>query len=709
MYDQFHEPEDPFYSKLQSVDFKNFFKQCHEKEVFKNLSIYIVSSWVLIQVLSVVWEPFGLPKIAMTYLLLVLLIGFPLYIYLIWQYRLKPLESKLSRRGELKISADKGRSIKGNQVLKKRKIHLPGIHFYSPFQKMYFTSLFVITLITIFSASLIVKANFINEKNSSVFTFPEETDNDRIAVLPFENNTSDASLDVVGKMAVDWIMHGITQNKVGQVISPRIVEDYTKVIKSSLIPRGENAVLKEYLQPAKVVTGTYYLNNGRLLLQCSVLDGNMNKTLVSFEVTECNPDKPLDCIETAKQRVLGYLLSKEKKTLGIEETPPNFKAYKLWLEAEALLQIQSSEHIKYINEAIKADSSFFKPKLDRVAYYYNRDQFAIADSLLRMLADETGTKKEQLNMINHYEACFRGDNKTAYKTYTDEYNIAPVDLELNLSAMVLALQFVNRPQDVDNIFLAMDMKDFDLDNCISCEYRYFVKGLANLELGKIEETLELLHPFARKAGQQWIKEVLMKAYVKNSDTLAVNELLEQIRLLGSTEYWEMMMLKTGIEYLKIGNGTEANRYHDEILAYFDDKEKNLTQSEKELQAQIVFYKKDYVKAKELFERLLPNSKDRISNTAYLAMIYYQNGKEAMAQRTITQLNEYRTSYQFGEVDYAMAQYYAFNGNEKSTMDYLLKAVAAGKRFTSSTFQNDLIFKPYYKLEAFQKILKFWYD
>ena len=425
------------------MNLKEFFKECIKKEVFKKLSLYIVSSWVLIQVFSEIWEPIGLPKISMTYLLLILLIGFPLNIYLLWKYRLKPKEYKIIRRDALRISTESDDTKEDTRRIKKKKFHLLGIHFYSPFQKMYFTSLYLITFITIFTAALIVKANFIKEENMTVFTFSEEPDNNRIAVLPFKNNTLDTNLDVVGKMAVDWIMHGITQNKAGEVISPQIVEDYTNVLKSSFITNGENGVLKEYLKPSKVVTGTYYLNKGRLLLQCSVLDGNMNKTLISFEVTKCDPESPLTCIENVKQRVLGYLLSKEKVVIGIEETPPNFKAYKLWLESDALSRMQAPKQLDFINEAIAADSSFFKPKLDRVAYYYNRDQFEIADSLLQRLKDETGTKKQQRNMINHYEACFRGDNKMAYKTYKEEYRIAPTDLEISLSYKVLALQFVN--------------------------------------------------------------------------------------------------------------------------------------------------------------------------------------------------------------------------------------------------------------------------
>ncbi|MBT8264100.1 MAG: hypothetical protein KJN75_02070, partial [Muriicola sp.] len=275
---------------------------------------------------------------------------------------------------------------------------------------------------------------------------------------------------------------------------------------------------------------------------------------------------------------------------------------------------------------------------------------------------------------------------------------------------VLALQFVNRPQDVDSIYNAMgDMEDFDLDVCVSCEYRYFAKGMANLELDRVEDALELLAPYARTAGHEFIKEVLMNGYIRNGDDQAAVELLEHIRLLGRIEYWQVMMLKAGLEYLKIGKTAEANSYFDQILAFFNEKGATLTQGEKELQAEITFYAGAHPKAQELLENLLPNGIDRIANIAYLAMSYYSNGDEVKAQETIGKLNDVRKRYQFGDVDYAFAQYYAFTEDEDKSMEYLLKAVAAGKRFTSTTFQNDLLFKPYNDSGAFQKVLQFWYN
>ncbi|PIX09000.1 MAG: hypothetical protein COZ75_09070, partial [Flavobacteriaceae bacterium CG_4_8_14_3_um_filter_34_10] len=67
------------------MNLKAFFNQCHKKDVFKMLSIYVVSSWVLLQVLAVTWHPLGLPDKSVTYLIIVLLLCFPIYIFYIWK------------------------------------------------------------------------------------------------------------------------------------------------------------------------------------------------------------------------------------------------------------------------------------------------------------------------------------------------------------------------------------------------------------------------------------------------------------------------------------------------------------------------------------------------------------------------------------------------------------------------------------------------
>jgi len=698
------------------MKFKEFISECHEKDVFKNLSIYVVSSWVLIQVFSVVWEPFGMPKIAMTYLLLLLLIGFPLYTYLIWKFRLKPLESKLSRREGLKFTAKQATSKSAEGVIKKRKIHLPGIHFYSPFQKMYFTALFVISLLSAFSAALIVRANFIDENAMGAFTSQfeaiENNKNNRIAVLKFENNTTKDNLDVVGKMAEDWIMHGISQNKIGQVISPKNVQEYSKVMKASIMPTGDNSVLKEYLKPSQIINGTYYLNNDQLLMQCSILDGTFNTILVSFDPVQCGVDNPLDCIEELKQRILGYFISRGKdKQVGLEETPPKYRAYQLFLEANEISYYEP-EHIRLLNEAIEADSAFFKPKVDRISAYYNQNKFAIADSLLRVLSnDRSLANTRQKNILLSYESLLAGDNRNAYMYWMEEYKLEPFNLELSASAMVLALQFVNRPQEIDTIYNAYGLKDKDLE--VTNEYlesRFFAKGMANIEMGRIMETIEFLKPFTRvkMKGYDSLKSVLIRAYAKNGNKDSVDNLMNHIKLFGELKHWHRSCLLTGNEFLRVGNVDAANEYYDQLITSMAENKDISSQQEREFLARAYFYKEDYQKAQDLLEKIMPESGEPIKFKTYLAMAYYKNGQTKKAEGLLDELDHMRSDYQFGYVDYSLARYYAITGDEEKAMDYLLKAVAAGKRYDPQDYQHDILFRPYMGSQAFKRIMTYWH-
>lgn len=690
------------------MGFKEFIKECHEKEVFKNLSIYIVSSWVLIQVFSTIWEPFGLPKISMTYLLLVLIAGFPFYIYLIWRYRLKPMESKLSQREGLKVSSGANKSEPGTKKPKKRKIHLPGVHFYSPFQKLYFTMLFGVTIMAVFATSLIVNANFLEKSNSSDFVFAAEDQNNKIAVLTFENNTADEKLDVVGKMAVDWIIHGITQNDVGQVISPKIVEEYSTVLKASLIPSSDDEILTDYLKPGKILKGTYYLNDGKLLVQCSLLDGNLNRTLISFDPVECDTDSPLTCIEELKQRILGYL-SKGKPGTDYEETPPKYEAFKLVIEALDNYESSDPEFLNAMNAAIAIDSNYFEPKLHRLTYFYNQEKFAIADSLVTIWSREPKTGERQVNLVRMWEALLNGDNQKAFNYFRKEYNYQPDDINNNMSAMVLALQFVNRPEAVDSIYRQqLFMERVDLNNCLECEYRYYIKGLADIELGNPQKPIEMFKDYGSAKGFEWVKEVLINAYVEMGNEDAVAEIMNAYRLTSDKTLWRKKTQSTAKEFLRAGDKDNADKYFNELLNSLEDQSTALAREEKELMAYAYFYKTDYGKAEELLRSLLQEKPESIDNKNYLAMSLFKIGKEKEASSLIKSLDAQRESYQYGAIDYAKARYYAISGDEDQMLQHLIRAVSAGKRFTSYAFQHDILMKPYVQSVSFQEVMNFWH-
>jgi TolB-like protein len=568
--------------------------------------------------------------------------------------------------------------------------------------------LFGITIMAVFAISLIVNVNFLNKDNVSDFVFAMEDQNNKIAVLKFENNTADEKLNVVGKMAVDWIIHGITQNDVGQVISPKIVEEYSNVLKASLMPSTDDKILTEYLKPGKILKGTYYLNEGKLLIQCSLLDGNMNKTLISFDLVECGTDSPLTCIEELKQRILGYL-SKGKPGTDYEETPPKYEAFKIVLEAFDNYENSDPEFLKAMNDAIAIDSNYFEPKLHRVTYYYNKDQYAIADSLVTLWSREPKTGERQVNLVRMWEALLNGDNQKAFNYFRKEYNYQPDDINNNMSAMVLALQFVNRPEAVDSIYnQQLVMERIDLNNCQECEYRYYVKGLADIELGNPKIPIEMFKEYGSKKGFEWVKEVLINAYAETGNEEGVAEIMNAYRLTSDRNKWRDKTLITAKEFLRVGDKDNADKYFDELLNSFEEQTKALSYEDQELMAYAYFYKTNYEKAEKLLRSLLIKDPESIPNKTYMAMSLFLNGKENEARSLINSLDVLRGPYQYGAIDYAKARYYAISGAEDEMIQYLIRAVSAGKRFTSFTFQHDILMKPYTQSASFKEVLNFWH-
>lgn len=689
------------------MDFKDFFNECNEKKVFKNLSIYVVSSWVLIQVFAILWEPFGLPKISMTYLLLILLIGFPIYVYLLWKYRLKTLEKESEVPPKDTPSWKPPSSKGGVGVDDKSSGLLAKIQVRNSFNKMYFTFLLIITAVTVFSASLIVKAKFgENESSELISTLFETEKSGKIAVLPFQNNTMDSQLDVVGKMAVDWIIHGITQNKVGQVISPKIVQEYTEAIKASIIPTGDNGVLKDYLKPSKVINGTYYLSQGKLLLQCSILDENMTTTLVSFEPVTCGPESPLDCIEEVKQKILGYLITEGDKSYNYNETPPKYEAYQMLLEARTKYNPSDPEYIDLLNKAIASDPDFYEAKIDRLEYFYNRDEFAKVDSLFTILSKETSNNKRQVNLLNWYEALLKGNNRNAYNYFKNEYELEPFDLQNNSTAMVLALQFVNRPQDVDTIYNTLSMQDMDLTKCRFCEFRNYIKALADLELGYPEKVVKMFSSYEQKPGFEYIKDVLISAYVDLNRLEKVSDVLANIKLTQARERWYSLLLFTAKDLMLDGKDEGAKIYLGQLIDSLLENVNGLTAEEKNLLAHAYYYDGQYDQASNRLKMLVADEGNP-EDYSYLAISLSKTGNVSEAQKYLQQLEELRGPYQYGSIDYGLAQYYAALGESQKAINYLMEAVADGKRFNPSTFQHDVHFRPLFNTESFQKVLDFW--
>ena len=668
-----------------------FIKECQEHSVLKNLSIYIVSSWVILQVIALIAEPLGFSTKIVAYCLIALLIGFPLYMFGVWKYQLAP-------------------AIKRKPALDAEGIAIPGKFRTGSFQRLYFSFLGIVGAICI-SIALFISFN----NMSTPAARPAWDGTDKIAVLRFKNRMigDTAKTNVIGNMAVDWIIHGITRNNLAQVISPEIVEDYSKVLRENITGRDNNYVLTEYLKPSKIIEGDYYQDGDQLIFQCSITDEVMDRTLISFQPVTCHSDSPLDCIEALNQRILGYFIYSEKEANNLEERPPKFEAYQTFSKALAWRNEDDGIYLDSLESAIAKDPDFFEPRIYRFMYYYNSGAYHIADSLLKELKLKTGIFPRQRMLLNVYEAMLAGDHRRTYRYMREEYNITPFHLETNSNMMIFSLQLVNRPEAVDSIYRQIDMTDVDLSKCNYCIERYKIQAMSQLELGNVDNAISLLtNPANLNFEKVWIlKKILIRAHIRagNYDQALglLNSLIapkENPALLPET------LLSAAKDFLREGEDATASKILNQAVAGFRKKELrdfNAALSDYRL-GEAYFFLESYPEALPYLENGYRSDSLDFNYGALYAISLHKTGQAESAAHLLDAMKDLKAEFQLGELYYSLAQYHAALGQEEACLDHLIKAIVDGHWYETDGFQNDPLFRAYYNTEGFQRAMTYWH-
>ena len=656
------------------MQIKTFIKQCKEHDLVKMLSIYVVSSWVVLQVLSVTWQPLGLPQKSVTFLIIILLIGLPVYLFIIWKYKILPLEKE---RLETNLDDDDLEE----PIIKKS------------FKKYYVIASVFITTLCAFATFIIIDINFLN--NSPTVTFSET---DRIAVLKFGNNTGDPKYDDVGKMASDWIMHGITKNKLGQVISPDVVNQYNTMFSNGANQVTDDKMVKKYLKPAKIITGNYYHKDKKLVFQATLIDGKTDETIYSFKPKDCLDGDPIACIEKLEAAISGFFATEGNKKLMLQENPPNYEAYRLVLESNYIEY--DERYLQLLEKAIEIDPNYFEPKVLRIAYNYNDGNYAVADSLLKELKPASNRNSRQINLVSMYEALLHGDNKKVYHANFKEYEYAPYHLTSNSTTMIIALQFVNRVKEVDSIYNIIKSDSLNLQNCYDCIDRIYTKSCADIELKKYPETIKLLEYALNENNVDLLKKPYLSALVRNGDDAAVKEFLTKTAFTERTALYVDLAMYAGVEYLLLNKTEMAASYFNEVLTSNNGTTIN--------SAFAALHSGNYTASEKEFTAIIKENPLNYKAHAALAISKYKNGNITGAQAVIDSLEKLREPYQFGAIDYSLGQYYAVLADEKKMYYHLLKAVAAGQRYKPHSFQNDIFFMAYRNTKEFNQIMTFWH-
>jgi len=272
----------------------------------------------------------------------------------------------------------------------------------------------------------------------------------RVVVAPLENHTGDPSLDPVGRIASDWIVHGISQLDSIDVVSSTAAVEASG--RSQATGIGVVQALAQRTRAGTVVWGAFSRAGDSIRFQVQVTDARSGNLVRSLDPVLGSTADPLPAITSLRERLMTEIaVTDTRGILAQAAQPPRYPAYR---EFALGVQAHMGERdfagaIRHYRSAIALDSTFFAAYAYLNTVYVSLNQHASADSLLRgALRFRGAARGRDLLAIEWFDARLARDDPAQLRivrrlaaqdsTLASLYQVAWYEVRLNLPATAVA-------------------------------------------------------------------------------------------------------------------------------------------------------------------------------------------------------------------------------------------------------------------------------
>ncbi len=302
------------------MNFGSFFEELKRRNVFRVATAYAIAGWLVIQVSDTVFPRLGLPEWTVTFIIILVLIGFPISLLLAWAFEITPDGIEKSEDVDINESVTNQTGRKLNKVI---------------ITVLSVAVVFLLTERIFFAESTIFDSEKLNVENAS------------IAVLPFVNMSDDQSNEYFSDGLSEELLNALAK-----------VEDMKVAARTSSFKfKGQNENLQligDELGVSHILEGSVRKAGNQVRITAQLIKVNDG-----FHVWSDTFDRELtvDNVFAIQEEISRTVLSELKVQLLPEEaeamaTLPtqDIEAFNFYLEAT---QLESSRRPEDLEQAIK--------------------------------------------------------------------------------------------------------------------------------------------------------------------------------------------------------------------------------------------------------------------------------------------------------------------------------------------------------------------
>jgi tetratricopeptide (TPR) repeat protein len=528
---------------------------------------------------------------------------------------------------------------------------------------------------------------------------------ERVLVAPFENRTGDLLLDPVGSMAADWIIQGLAQTGVVDVVPMTAALTAYRFVAGAggrVDPATGIDMLAAETGAGIVVSGALYRQGDSLYLQATVTDVLQRRVLSALAPIATPVDGPMAGVQELRERLMGVVAPRfnprtEHHAGGGGGHPPSFDAYRAHAEGmERFISGDWPAATSRFMEAAGHDSTFTIPLVYAGMALSNMGRFAPVDSILVLL-------RPRLHLLGEFErvgfamldAIVRGDLLAQYEAQRPVPRIAPGTLAH--FGLGQAAGRVNRPREAVRVLRQVDPERGELRG-----WFWYWRPLADAHhlLGEHRRELRV----ARRArdlfpDQPEAVRLEVSALAALGRTRAVRDLLAE-HTAGS-EHAASLVRHAGLELIIHGYRAEG----ESLLRASLERELDRPRDGSRLfRAEGHYLVGEWDAAEALLRELAADFPESIRVNGGLGILAARRGDRAGALAADRWLAELDRPYLHGANTYWRARIASLLGEREEAVHLLRQAWLEGA-FVLELVHTELDFAPLHDYPPYQEVIR----
>jgi TolB-like protein/predicted Zn-dependent protease len=329
-----------------------FWQELKRRKVTRVITVYAATAFIIMEASEIMLPRLGLPDWTVTFLIILLIAGFPIAIILSWIFDVTPEGIKKTKS----IEESSGQGPTPSPA--KRGLKVSDI----------------IIIILIAAVCLLLYPKIFNRDISDYGVRPDEKSNELIAVLPFSNTKLDPETDYLGFAIADQIIGNLVYLNNITVRPSGSIRKYDKQVVDPVVAASDLKV--DYL-----LFGNYLKEANIIRLNIELVDVTTNE-MIWREPIEVDFNSAFELQDIVAQRVVEGLnvqfSQKELNRIG-KDTPQDPLAYEYYLRSISYPFTNEGDQlaIDMLNKAIELDSNYAPAYAQLGNRIHRRAQFGL--------------------------------------------------------------------------------------------------------------------------------------------------------------------------------------------------------------------------------------------------------------------------------------------------------------------------------------------